>query len=199
MDTLQTKLNAFKHIVIDNCKNENFPYREWFVDDHLTIVERIAMELCDKHPEADKDAVFALVWFHDFGKSIDEENECETTKNRGVEAMRTVGLPEDFIQRVLKFWIRMEMKTEIDISNEDIEVQIVSTADGASHFVGKFYATYFTDDPKESIQSIVARIKDKISKDWERKIVLPEAKQAFQQRYEKTKEIIGEYPDKFLL
>ncbi len=199
MNGLQEKLNTFKQIVINNCKSKNFPYREWYVNDHLAVVEKIAMELCSKHPDADRDVVFALVWLHDFGKSIDEGNEYEATKNRGVEAMRTVNIPEDFIKRVLGCWMRMEMKNEIDISKEAIEVQIVSTADGASHFVGKFYPSYFRDDPKESVQSIVERIKTKIDKDWERKIVLPEAKLAFQQRYEKVREIIGEYPDRFFL
>jgi len=199
MSDLQTKIDGFKQIVANNCKSEDFEYREWFVDDHLVIVERIAMELCDKHPEADRDAVRALVWFHDFGKPINEKNEYEVTKEKGIEAMRTVGLPEDFVQKVLGLWLRMEMKTEIDISREAIETQIVSTADGCSHFVGKFYSSYFRDDSKENLRSIVGRIRDKIDKDWERKIVLPEAKLAFRQRYEKTKEIVGEYPERFLL
>jgi len=199
MSDLQDKLDVFKKTVIDNCKNGNFAYGEWFVDDHLIIVERIAMELCGKYPNADRDAVFALVWLHDFGKSIDGENEYGITKEKGVEAMRAAGLPEDFAGKVLGYWMRMEMKTQIDISKEDIEVQIVSTADGCSHFVGKFYSSYFRDDPKESVQSIVGRIKEKIDKDWERKIVLPEAKLAFRGRYETAREIIGEYPDKFLL
>lgn len=198
MSDIQEKIDAFKRIVVQNCQSPSFAYREWFVDDHLTIVERIAMELCDHYPQADRAAVRALVWFHDFGKPIDEENEYETTKKKGVEAMRSVGLPEDFIQRVLACWIRMEMKAEIDIAREAVEVQIVSTADGASHFVGKFYPSYFRDDPKEGLSTIVDRIKEKIAKDWERKIVLPEAKQAFRHRYDQAKEIVGDYPDKFL-
>jgi len=198
MSDLQPKLDAFKQIVIANSQNGHFAYREWFIADHLMIVERITMELCDKHPEADRDTVFALVWFHDFGKPIDEENEYETTKTKGIEVMRSVGLSEEFVQKVLSHWLRMEIKNEIDISKEAIEVQIISTADGASHFVGKFYSSYFRDDATEPLSAIVQRLRDKMTKDWERKIVLPEAKEAFKGRYERAREIVGEYPENFL-
>lgn len=198
MNDIQSKINAFKQIVIENCKNENFEYREWFIPDHLMIVEKIAMELCDVYKEADRDVVLALVWFHDFGKPIDEKNEREVTKVQGVEAMRQVGLHEEFIENILKLWTRMEMKNEIDISEEDIEVQIVSTADGASHFVGKFHATYFMDDGQETLKNLEERIGSKIKQDWERKIVLPEVKKAFLNRYLRALEITGEYPNKFI-
>ena len=45
MENIKNKLEKFKNIVIKNCKNPTFEYKEWFVDDHLIIVERIAMEL----------------------------------------------------------------------------------------------------------------------------------------------------------
>lgn len=199
MNDLKSKLNEFKQIVIENCKNENFEYREWFIADHLLIVERIAMELCDIYKEADRDVVFALVWFHDFGKPVDDKNERIITKEKGIEAMELVGLDEIFINKVYESWVRMEMKNEIDISKEPIEVQIVSTADGASHFVGKFYSTYFMDDRKESMKNLEERISKKIKQDWERKIVLLEVKKAFNDRYLKSLEILGEYPDKFIL
>jgi putative nucleotidyltransferase with HDIG domain len=199
MVTFQSQINTFKNIVIKNSDNRNFAYQEWFIADHLLIVEKIAMELCDKYPEADREVVQALVWFHDFGKPIDEENEYEVTKTKGVEAMGEVGFPEEFIQKVLGFWLIMEKKNELDMAKQAIEVKIISTADGASHFVGKFYPSYFGDIPKESLESIQAKLKLKIDQDWNRKIVLPEVKEAFKERYNMAMEILGEYPEKFLL
>lgn len=194
----QDKLDSFKKIVIENCSRNDFEYRDWFVKDHLMIVERIATELCDIYTEADRDLVSVLVWFHDFGKPIDGKNEYETTRIKGVEALRVVGFENNFIQRVLEAWERMEDKNEIDISKESIEVQIVSSSDGASHFVGKFFFFYFRNDLSESISSIEKRIEDKIVKDWERKIVLPEIKKSFEWRYLRALEIVGEYPKKFM-
>jgi hypothetical protein len=198
METVQDKLNKFKQIVIENCENPNFEYREWFINDHLIIVEKIAMELCDIYKETDRDVVFALVWFHDFGKSISREKEYEITKVKGAEAMRSVGLSEDFINKVIKFWERMEMKNEINLSQESIETQIISSADGASHFVGQFYPGYFSDEPKEGIKWVREELRKKIEIDWEKKIVLPEVKIAFKDRYLKALEILGEYPGKFI-
>ncbi|MFA6585698.1 MAG: hypothetical protein WCS86_00875 [Candidatus Paceibacterota bacterium] len=161
MESTQDKLNKFKQLTIKNCENVDFPYREWFVNDHLNIVEKIAIELCDIYKEADRDIVFALVWFHDFGQALDLKNIYEVTKEKGVEAMKSVGLPQDFIDKVVKLWERIEMKNEINISKEPIEVQIVSTADGASHFTGKFYSTYFEDLQKEGVKSIEEELKKK--------------------------------------
>lgn len=198
MDNIQSKLDAFKQIVIENCKNKDFIFTEFFVKDHLIITERIALELCNIHHEADRDLVFALAWFHDFGKPIDINNEESITRVEGAKAMEKAGLPAEFIDKVVKYWLRMEMKNEINLSQEAIEVQIVSSADGASHFVGKFFSTYFGDLEKETIVETVDRIKNKIKQDWERKIVLPEVKQAFQGRYLMAQEVVGEYPKKFI-
>ena len=195
---MKEKLEAFKQVVIENSNNPDFTYREWFIADHMIIVERIAMELCDIYTKADRDVVFALVWFHDFGKPIDEKNEREITKTKGSETMRKIGFTDEFIEKVLSYWTRMEMKEEIDISKEAIEVQIVSTADGASHFVGKFYASYFYRFPGDDLKSLEKTLKAKIKKDWERKIVLPEVKEAFKERYIRALEIVGDYSNKFI-
>jgi len=198
MSNLQKQLDTFKQIVIENCQNKDFIFREFFVADHLVITERIAMELCDIYKEADRDLVLALVWFHDYGKPLDIKNEEVITREEGSRAMERAGLPAEFIGRVLEDWNRMEMKNEIDISKECIEVKIVSSADGAAHFAGKFFSTYFGDSREECLEETVARIKKKIKQDWELKIVLPEVKKAFKQRYLMALEIVGEYPEKFL-
>ncbi len=198
MPNIKEKLNSFKEIVTRNCDNENFEYRDWFVKDHLIIVERIAMELCDIYPTADRDLVFALAWFHDFGKPLDAENEHTLTRVKGAESLRLVGLEDDFIGHVLELWEKMEKKEEIDIAKEAIEIQIISSADGASHFTGKFHSSFFRDNPDETLNSIESRVKRKIIKDWERKMVLPEIKKAFKNRYLRALEIVGEYPEKFI-
>lgn len=191
-------LQRFKDITIQNFNRKDFKYHEWFVTDHLIIVERLAGELCDLYPEADRDLVIALVWFHDFGKPLDGSNERELTRSEGSTSMNEIGFSQEFIEKTLSYWELMEQKETIDISAQPIEVQIVSSADGGSHFIGKFYSSYFRDDPNEDLKSIVARIKKKIHKDWERKIVLPEMKKAFRSRYLRALEITGEYPDKFI-
>ncbi len=189
-------LIKFKNIVIENFSRRDFQYHEWMVEYHLKIVERIAMELCDIYTEADKDVVSALVWFHDFGKPMDEKNERVITLEQGPKAMLECGFSQEFIDKVVERWQLMEKKNEIDIRTTPIETQIVSSADGASHFTGVFHASYFGDG--DDFITTQKHLRDKIEKDWNRKIVLPEVQKAFQDRYDRAKELFGGFPDRFL-
>jgi hypothetical protein len=194
---MQESLTKFKSIVIENFSRKNFTYHEWMVEYHLKIVEKIAMELCDIYTEADREIVQALVWFHDFGKPIDEENERAITLTEGPKVMLECGFSQEFIDRVVECWQLMEKKNEIDIRTTPIETQIVSSSDGASHFTGVFYPSYFNEDG-DNFTTTQKHLKEKIEKDWNRKIVLPEVQKAFESRYLKAKEMLGEFPDKFL-
>lgn len=177
---MNEKIEKFKQIVIQNFSREDFEWHEWMVDYHLKIVERIALELCDAYPKANRDLVKVLVWFHDFGKPLDEKRESEMTLSEGKKALLTCGFNDDFITEVIENWKLMERKNEIDLRTAPIEAQIISSADGCSHFVGIFYATYFGDG--DDFETTKAELKKKIEKDWSRKIVLPEAIEAFKKK-----------------
>lgn len=194
---MEENILKFKDIVIKNFSREDFKYHDWMVEYHLEIVERIAMELCDIYTDADRDVVRVLAWFHDYGKPFDEENEKAITLSEGPKVMLECGFTQEFIDKVVKYWKLMEQKNEIDIRTAPIETQIISSADGASHLVGLFYPSYFNEDG-ENFTSTQSSLSAKIQKDWERKIVLPEAREAFEDRYIKAKELLGEFPDKFL-
>lgn len=194
---MKEALTKFKNIVIDNFSKKDFTYHEWMVDYHLKIVEKIAMELCDIYKEADMDIVLALVWFHDFGKPIDEKNERVITLQEAPKTMLECGFSQEFIGKIIEYWQLMERKNEIDIRTTPIEVQIVSSADGASHFTGVFYPSYFNEDG-DNFATTQKHLREKIEKDWNRKIVLPEVQKAFESRYLRAKEMLGEFSDNFL-
>ena len=99
--------------------------------------------------------------------------------------------------RVVECWQLMEKKNEIDIRTTPIETQIVSSSDGASHFTGVFYPSYFNEDGDDFVTT-QKHLKEKIEKDWNRKIVLPEVQKVFEGRYLRAKEMLGEFPDNFL-
>jgi hypothetical protein len=194
---MQENLTKFKNITLENFSKKDFKYHEWMVNYHLKIVEKIAMELCDIYTNADRDIVEALVWFHDFGKPIDEENERPTTLREAPKVMIECGFPQEFIDKVIEYWQLTEKKNEIDIRTTPIEVQIMSSSDGASHFTGVFYPSYFNEDG-DNFATTQKHLKEKIEKDWNRKIVLPEVQKAFAGRYIRAKEMLGEFPDTFL-
>lgn len=194
---MQESLTKFKNIVIGNFSRKDFKYHEWMVEYHLKVVEKISMELCGVYTDADRDLVFALVWFHDFGKPIDEENEREVTLAEGSKVMLECGLPQEFVDKVVERWILMEKKNEIDLRTTPIETQIVSSADGAAHFVGVFFATYFNEDG-DDFATTQKHLVEKMEQDWKRKIVLPEVQKVFDLRYRLAREMLGEFPDKFI-
>lgn len=193
---MEKEISAFKNHVIHNFSREDFAYRDWIISGHIEIVERIAMELCGIYVDADREIVQALVWFHDYGKPFDEENEKEITLRDGAKALRDCGFQQEFIDKVVHFWQLMEKKNDMDLSEAPIETQIISSADGASHFVGTFYATYFSDG--FDFATTQDRLRKKMDVDWNKKITLPEVKKAFHDRYLRAREMLGEYPDAFL-
>lgn len=67
---MQEKIEAWKAHVREVSANPGFVHHEWFVRWHLEIVERIAFELCEKYPAADKELVEVMVWLHDYGKAL---------------------------------------------------------------------------------------------------------------------------------
>ncbi len=193
---MQNQLEKFKAITIENFSNPAFEYHEWIVDYHLKIVEKIAIELCDLYPDADRESVETLVWFHDFGKPLDRKNEKAVTLVEGPKVMKECGFTDEFIAKTIEYWKMMEQKDTADISTMPIEVQIISTADGASHFTGVFHASYWSDGL--SFPETQAALRTKIKKDWERKITIPEAKKAFEPYYKRALELVGEFPEKFI-
>lgn len=177
-------------------KNPKFIHHKWFVKYHLEIIERIVRETAEHYPEADLEIMIAMTWLHDYGKILDRQNEDEILIPKSIELMKKTGFPEDFIEKVYRYIEIFETKENID--KAPIEVQIVSSADGASHLVGPFYFLFWADESLGSIQDNMNENLRKANVDWEKKIVIPEIKNAFLDRNNHLREMAGELPNKFL-
>lgn len=190
------RIKQFKRVVIQAATNPAFVHHEWFNKYHLEIVERIALEICPLYPRADKTLVFLLVWFHDYGKIIDADHEHESTHLSGKKKLSEIGFPLGLIRRVVRYTTIFDKK--IDIKNAPIEIQIVSSADGAAHLIGPFFAIYWKEQSNRACEDLLKENKRKAHLDWNKKIVLPEVKKAFQSRYKLTLEHFGKFPKKYL-
>lgn len=194
--TNQKLSEKLRREVIQQSSSKSFIHRKWFVKYHLEIVEAIAAELCSIYNRADKFRVLVLVWLHDYEKIVEPSHEHNTELLATCGFMKRLGFDESLISKV-----RADINTinsKRNLKTASIEVQIVSSADAASHFVGPFGALYWYENSIIPMKDIQAERYRKISTDWEKKVTIPELKKAFMNRYFFTKEATGDLPKKYL-
>ncbi|HEU5187282.1 MAG TPA: HD domain-containing protein [Candidatus Saccharimonadales bacterium] len=201
---MQDKISTFKQHVREISANPEFVHHKWFVKWHLEIVEKIANELCDLHPEADEDLVEVMAWLHDYGKILSWDRQYDRDLlNVGRDKLIELGFSKDFAHKAADYIEMHDKAQEMDLRQAPIEVQISSSADGCSHLVGPFLPIFWheaTDKTfvNKTLEELMELNRKKVEKDWNHKIVLPEARKAFEARHDFHFEQAGQLPIKFL-
>ena len=195
---MQTLLSKLKDEVTKAANSPDFIHHEWFLKYHLEIVEKIVLETCAIYEEADKNVALAMVWLHDYGKMIDLPNQYEVTKVRGRELMISLGFDEEFTSQVIKYIEILDSKLTVDMNGAPLEVRILSSADGAAHFVGPFFYLWWYENGTKNFKELMEDNKKKALKDWNKKIVIPEIREKFEPRFKFVIEQAGDLPEEFL-
>lgn len=187
---------SLKESVVSAIANPGFMHHRWYEKFHMDIVEQISLEACDLYPDADRGKVFNLLWVHDYEKIVDfsQKDSRELTATRTLLAK--VGFNELESDELCEMINIMNKKEDIDRAG--IEIQIVSSADGASHLTGPFMDIYWHENPTAGIDEIQQSNRKKIEKDWNLKITIPEIRDAFDQRRIYELEATGILPSRFL-
>ncbi len=193
---MDKKIELLKTEIKKASSSEKFVHHKWFVRFHLDIVEQISLELCDIYTEANRDLVQILVWTHDYGKIIDFENQHETSLIKVPRLLNSLNFDKETTETIVSFIQILDAKE--NLKNAPIEVQIVSSADAASHLVGPFYSLYWYEHPEKPIEDILKENARKSRVDWDKKVTLPEVKKAFFQRQKFIQEQSGMLPSRYL-
>ncbi|WP_327353309.1 hypothetical protein [Streptomyces sp. NBC_01304] len=191
-------VSAFREVMRRAYTAPTFRHHRWYVPYHLELVERLAAELLDHYPGADRAKVSALVWLHDYGKALHNSPSHQVTLSEGALRLREAGLDEPFVADVVAYARMLDRAPELDLSRAPVEVRIASSADGCAHLVGPFFHLYWWENPDRPHDQLMAENLRKLDKDWHRKIVLPEARAAFEGRHRMLREQAGELPERFL-
>jgi 5'-deoxynucleotidase YfbR-like HD superfamily hydrolase len=184
--TMDEKIQKLAEIVKNSCSRQDFEYRDWFYDFHLTKVSELALLFAEIYAEVDADTVRVLALVHDFSKPFcsSKEDEKEQLLPMIQKQLLNLKFEQQFIEKIISVIREVESKDTLDMSTASIEAKIVSSSDGASHFFAPFFYSYFRNDKDEYIRDTMRRVVAKARRDWERKIVLPEAKELVRSRYE---------------
>ena len=195
--TQEARLEQLQFVVREAAARPDFVHHIWFSQWHLEIVERIALELLAVYPQANRTMVLAMVWLHDYGKIINFDRQYDREYiDAGRDVLIKLGFDKSFAASVADNIAHADTKSQLDKAS--IEVQILSTADGCSHLVGPFVELYWWENPGLSPSELLQRNITKLTTDWQKKIVLPEARSAFEARHKAAMERAGQLPELFI-
>jgi len=195
---MQQEINRFIEHVKEASKNPEFVHHKWFVEYHLEIVEKIAFELCDIYEQADREFVRLLVWLHDYGKILDFDNQYEKTLSAGRNKLLQLGFDKETVDLAIESIEIMDRKEWSELETATIEIQIISSADAASHRTGPFMSLWWYENSGKDFRELMQDNINKSDKDWHRKMVLPEARKFCEQRRNFILEQNGQLPKSFI-
>lgn len=186
----------FKKHVIEMCNNPNFIHYKWYVKYHLNIIEKLMDEVLVLYPDANKDVLYTMIWLHDYWKIVDFDNQYSETLLSWRNKLLEIWFDLDFVDKVVNYVDIMDKK--VDIKNENIEIQIMSSIDWVAHLIWPFFSLWWYENSEKDFEDLM---KDNIWKakiDWDKKVVLPILREKFKSRHDFLLEQLWIFPEKFL-
>lgn len=176
----------------------------WFYKEHVLVVEKLAMDLCDKYPEANRDAVTLMVWFHDIGRAHGHNEDHDLY---GADYARKLLGENEFNQDFVDLIADACITHSCDENGkpESLEGKILATADALSHFHNGFYLRILSSwsrkvNPKHyseladkfDYQFLKKKLLAKINRDLNEKIFFEEIKETIMPMYKAWQKVIEE-------
>lgn len=188
---MPTKIRQIKNSLIEEIKASKH-CGAWFYEEHLLVVKKLALDLCDLYPQANRDAVILSVWFHDIGRAHGHD---ENHDLYGADYARKILTKNNFDQDLIKLVVN-SCKTHSCEKNgkpESLEGKILATADALSHYHNGHFLRIFNSWSKnsdEDYHELKKKLFEKIKNDFTEKIFFTEVKQAIKPMYQAWQKIL---------
>lgn len=180
---MEELLGHLRTFITEKATNPHFVHHKWFIKWHLEIVETLSRDMMRYYPEADKATLIALGWMHDYGKIIDYDTQYDHKHiEEGRQEMVRLGFDEAFATNIADSIKIFDKKDHLE--NESIEIRIVSSADACSHLIGPWVSLYWHENPEIPFETIMKENVRKLGGEWDLKVTIPEAIQAYQQLHD---------------
>ena len=183
--------------IINNLKNDiksSKHCESWFYEDHLLVVERLALELCDLYPKANKDLVTLGVWFHDIGRAHGHDDGHDLYgANYAGETLIKNGFDKNFIDLVVEA-CRTHSCKENGKPNS-LEGKILATADALSHYHNGFYLRIlysWSKKNKGDYYQLKTKLFKKMERDLNEKIFFDEIRVKIKPMHKAWKKVVEE-------
>ena len=168
-------------------QKEDFKY-------HIVPVVRNALTLA-KRLDADLKVVEVAAYLHDIGKASMKREKFEAENEHhiiGAKETRKIltkfGCDKEFIKKVEHCVLAHRGRR--DPNPETKEAEIIACADAMAHFDIFLYVFSFFLTTRNSFEDAVKEIGEKMERNWNKKLTLPEAKEIAKPKYKAIKLLI---------
>jgi putative nucleotidyltransferase with HDIG domain len=156
---------------------------------HISPVVRNALLLSEKLG-ADKEVVEIAAYLHDIGRSEKEMGEYKAENDHHIigeqktrEILSGLGYDKGFIDKVAHCVLTHRGRK--GPAPETLEAEIIANADAMAHFDAFLdLFRYFLAETATSFEEAVEVMSEKIQRNWNKKLTLPEAKEIVKEKYE---------------
>ncbi|MFH1500924.1 MAG: HD domain-containing protein [archaeon] len=147
-------------------------------------------EILAKKTGANLEVVEVAAYLHDIAglQGLRENNHHIEGAEKAVKILGELGYEEDFIKQVEHCILTHRGRGYLEPKTK--EAKVVASADAMAHFDTFLDLFRFFLEKLESFEETVEVIEGKMERDWERKLILPEAKEMIKEKYDAVNLII---------
>lgn len=182
-------LKRVREIVKQDCRNcKRYSSNVW--DQHIVLVVGYSKMLAKKLG-ADEETIELAALLHDLGSLRFGEEGHEITGQREAEKiLKELGYPPKTIEEIKE--AIGSHRGSLDVKPKSLTAKILANADAMAHFDVVPVLLRVGLDKYEKNEKLAAKwVLDKLERDWNKKLTIPEAKKMVTDKYKATKLLLA--------